>query len=46
MSKMNCWKYKQCGREPEGINAFEFGVCPASVEASLNETHGGKNGGK
>jgi hypothetical protein len=36
----------KCGREPEGINVFESGVCPASVEIRLNGTHGGKNGGR
>lgn len=26
---MNCWEYKQCGREKGGINAKKKGVCPA-----------------
>ena len=26
---MNCWEYKQCGREKGGIHAGEKGVCPA-----------------
>lgn len=25
----NCWEIKQCGREPGGAKAEEFGVCPA-----------------
>jgi hypothetical protein len=26
---MNCWEFKQCGREQGGFNAKELGVCPA-----------------
>jgi len=26
---MNCWEFKQCGREAGGAKAKEFGVCPA-----------------
>lgn len=26
---MQCWEFKQCGREPGGANAVELGVCPA-----------------
>lgn len=26
---MNCWEYKECGREEGGKNAEELGVCPA-----------------
>ncbi|MCW5204285.1 hypothetical protein VT98_10673 [Candidatus Electrothrix communis] len=25
---MNCWEYKQCGREKDGVHAGEKGVCP------------------
>ena len=46
MSKINCWEHKKCGREPEGTNALELGVCPASVETRLSGTHGGKNAGR
>lgn len=42
MSKMNCWDYKKCGRQPGGPKEKEFGVCPAAVSF----THAGKNGGK
>ena len=44
--KKNCWEVKQCGREPEGVKAYELGVCPASTEIRLNETHGGKYAGR
>ena len=26
---MNCWDFKECGRESTGIHALEFGICPA-----------------
>ena len=46
MSKQNCWEYKKCGREPEGANVHELGVCPTSAATKLNGIHGGKNGGR
>lgn len=44
--KQNCWEFKKCGREEDGINVAELGVCPASVETRLNGEHGGKNAGR
>lgn len=44
--KKNCWEYKKCGREINGVNTMSLGVCPASVEAKLNTIHGGKNAGR
>ena len=44
--KINCWEFKECGREPGGENAGELGVCPASVEARLDGVHSGKNAGR
>ena len=26
---MNCWEYKQCGREKDGVHAKKKGVCSA-----------------
>lgn len=26
---MNCWEFKNCGREREGFRAEELGACPA-----------------
>ncbi len=46
MKKSNCWEYKKCGREPGGIKVHDLGICPATVEEGLDETHGGKNGGR
>jgi hypothetical protein len=44
--KMNCWEFKQCGREPEGSKISESGVCPATTETRLHGTHGGVNSGR
>lgn len=46
MERLNCWEYKNCGREPGGARAAELGVCPASTEARLDGVHGGKNAGR
>ena len=44
--KKNCWEVKDCGRQLGGKNAREMGICPASMEARLDGTHGGKNAGR
>ena len=44
--KLNCWEWKQCGREPGGVNVASLGICPASTEMKMNGVHGGKNGGR
>lgn len=44
--KQNCWEFTQCGREPDGSNVDEFGVCPAAVVVACDGIHGGKNGGR
>jgi hypothetical protein len=46
MKKVNCWEFKKCGREPEGRNVAELGVCPASIELNLDGAHDGKNAGR
>jgi hypothetical protein len=46
MSKMNCWEFKKCGREPNGAKVHELGVCPASIESRLDGIHGGRNAGR
>lgn len=30
MAAKNCWEFKKCGREVNGIKAKEMGVCPAN----------------
>jgi len=43
---VNCWEYKDCGREPGGKKADEFGTCPASTEKSTDGIHRGDNAGR
>jgi hypothetical protein len=44
--KKNCWEFKGCGRELNGVKSRELGVCPAATELRLNGTNSGKNGGR
>ena len=44
--EINCWDYMSCGREPNGSNEKKLGVCPASVDKSLNNTNNGTNAGR
>jgi len=44
--KLNCWEFKNCGREPNGVNVKEFGVCAAAKEIRVNGVNSGKNGGR
>ncbi len=46
MGKINCWEFKQCGREPGGAKTQDFGVCPATVDSASNGSNAGKNGGR
>lgn len=45
-SKLNCWEFMKCGREPGGKNAERIGVCPAVLEKRLDGMNGGKNAGR
>ena len=44
--KLNCWELKKCGRESEGSQIDELGVCPASTESRLHDIHEGQNAGR
>ncbi len=44
--KLNCGEYKRCGREPDGKNAQQDGVCPAAIEYKTDGTNDGDNGGR
>ena len=43
---LNCWEFKKCGREPNGVNADRLGVCPAAINEDVDGLHNGKNGGR
>jgi len=45
-SKINCWEFKKCGREPGGIRSYELGICPAALDTSFDGTNRGKNAGR
>jgi len=46
VKKVNCWEFKECGREPGGANVSEFGLCPAAAEARVDGMNRGTNGGR
>ncbi|KJR40016.1 hypothetical protein MCHI_004081 [Candidatus Magnetoovum chiemensis] len=46
IKKINCWEFKNCGRELGGVNADKDGICPAAVDDCLDGFHGGKNAGR
>lgn len=45
-ARLNCWEFKNCGREPGGVNAEKDGVCAAALEGRLDGFHGGTNAGR
>lgn len=44
--KLNCWEVIKCGRETGGEKAAISGICPASIDTSMDGMNGGKNGGR
>lgn len=44
--KPNCWEVIECGREPGGPRADEFGPCLAAVEAACDDINEGTNAGR
>lgn len=46
MTKLNCWEFKKCGREPGGFKVAKMGLCPASVEVRVTGFNKGSNGGR
>lgn len=46
MAKLNCWEYKNCGREPGGDKVAEMGPCAAAIEARLDGKNDGVNAGR
>ena len=46
MSRMNCWDFFECGREPCGKKVTELGECPAAANSDLDGINDGENGGR
>ena len=46
LTKINCWEFNRCGREPNGLLTPELGICPAAVETKLDGIHHGKHAGR
>ena len=46
LTKLNCWEFKNCGRQPQGAHVKDMGLCPAAEEESLDGTHSGTNAGR
>ncbi|MBI4766175.1 MAG: hypothetical protein HY787_16510 [Deltaproteobacteria bacterium] len=46
MGILNCWEFKQCGRELEGKNVAELGICPAAELKKYDRINRGKNSGR
>lgn len=46
VTKLNCWEFKNCGREPGGDQVEKMGLCPASVEKRVAGVNAGSNGGR
>jgi len=46
MEKLNCWQFKNCGREKGGLLASVVGECPVSSAFRLDGLNGGIAGGR
>ena len=46
LTKLNCWEFKNCGREPGGKRVADMGICPGAVETQADGVNSGKNGGR
>ena len=45
-TKLNCWEFMNCGREPGGVLSATCGVCPVSVAFQCDGTNGGQAAGR
>ena len=45
-ARLNCWQFKNCGREPGGDKVLTRGPCPVALEMAADGIHNGKNGGR
>ena len=42
----NCWEFMKCGREPGGMKADKFGLCPVAVDVSFDGINSGVCAGR
>jgi hypothetical protein len=45
-TKLNCWEFKNCGREKGGLLADVLGVCPVAKAMKYDGVHGGRAAGR
>ncbi len=45
-TKLNCWEFKKCGRQPGGVHVRDLGICPVTQETRLDGEHGGSYAGR
>ncbi len=43
---VQCWEFKECGREQGGKLVAEMGLCPAAEAQEHDGLNSGKNGGR
>ena len=46
MTKLNCWEFKKCGRQPGGENESQLGQCPTVGYFAAHCINDGINGGR
>jgi len=45
-SKINCWQFKNCGREPGGVLADILGACPVASSMKFDGLNDGIGAGR
>jgi hypothetical protein len=46
MEKLNCWQFKNCGRERGGLFAEQLGECPVATALKYDGQNGGQGAGR
>jgi hypothetical protein len=46
MEKLNCWQYKNCGREKGGLLVHLLGECPVAAALKFDGLNGGTAAGR
>lgn len=44
--KLNCWEFKNCGREKGGLMVEVLGECPVASEMKYDGVHNGRAAGR